>query len=198
MSTWKWIFGMLAVVMASFTAQAGEEYYLVKIKGFDKQIEMTSMSATEYKALEAAVKLEQKYFMAAVAEAAKEWRADELNKGVPFMGNKLTPRTIMMATKYSSSEKATEALSKIEEMQSKKDERDFKSKKRTTKPKDQIKQESEIMTAAALVKTKLDAMISKAGGNAADAKGADAKKVAAGVEAPGGAKVNAAVEKVAK
>ncbi|MEI7881385.1 MAG: hypothetical protein WCI95_10985 [bacterium] len=195
MSQWKWILGMLAVVVTSVTvhAAAAEEYYIVKIKGLDKQLETTSMSAAEYKALDAAVKLEQKFFTAAVAEAAKEWRADELNKGVPFMGNKLAPRTIMMATKYSSSEKASEALTKIEEMQAKKEEREFKSKKRTNKSKEQSQQESDILTAAALVKPKLDAMISKAGGNAADAKGA-----AAGVAAPGGAKVNAAAEKVAK
>ena len=197
MRAWKWITGMGIVVLTSLTVQAGDEYYLVKIKGLDKQTEMKTMSAAEYKALEASIKLEQKYLPQAIAEAAKEWRTDEFNKGIPFVGNKVVPRSILMATKYSTSAKADEALSKIEELQSKKDEREFK--KKTTKSKDKLskeaKSENDILAAVAVVQPKLDALIAKAG--TPEAK-ADAKGVAAGVEAPGGAKVNAAVDKAGK
>ena len=193
MNLGKWIAGILVVVLTSLTVQAGDDFYLVKIKGLDKQTELKTMSGKDYKALEAAIKLEQKYLPQAVAEAAKEWRADEFNKGIPFGGNKLTPRSVMMATKYSSSEKAEEALSKIEELQAKKDERE--SKKKTTKSKDKLskeaKQENEIQAAVAVVQPKLDALIAKAGTP-------EAKGVAVGVEAPGGAKVNAAVDKAGK
>jgi len=197
MSAWKWVMGVMAIILTSLTVQAGDDFYIVKVKGLDKQTDMKTMSAKEYKALEEEIKLEQKYLPVAVAEAAKEWRADEFNKGIPFAGNKLVPRSIMMATKYSSSEKAEEALSKIEELQSKKGDRE--SKKKTTKSKDKLskeaKQENDLMAAVAAVQPKLDALIAK--GGAGEAK-AEAKGGAAGVEAPGGAKVNAAVEKAIK
>lgn len=193
MRAMNWMMGLLIVGLTVLTVQAGEEFYLVKIKGLDKQMEVQSMGATEYKALEAAVKLEQKVFPEAVAEAGKEWRADELNKKTPFAGNKLSPRSIVSAAKYSSSEKATEALTKYEDQQAKKEEREFK-KKAAVKSKEQLKQEADLMSAAALVKTKLDAKVAKAAPGAP----AEVKGVAAGVEAPGGAKVNAAVDKAAK
>lgn len=180
----KWVVGMVAVVVMGLAVQAGEETYLVKIKGLDKQTEMQVLTAAEYKALEATLKLEQKFFPAAIAQVAKEWRADEFNKGISFPGGKLSPRTIMTATKYSSPDKASEALAKIEEMQSKKEDREFK--KKALKSKEQLKLESEIRSAMDLVKPALDALVAGKGGGAA------------GVEAPGGAKVNAAVDKAAK
>jgi hypothetical protein len=125
-----------------------------------------------------------------VAEAAKEWRADELNKGVPFLGNRLAPRTIMTSMKYSTSEKADEALSKYEDLQSKKAEREFnKNKKTKGKGKDKDNKDADLQAALDLVQPKLDALIAKAGG----AGGKDAA-----LEVPGGAKVGAAVEKAGK
>lgn len=188
MSMWKWIVGVVAFGVVSLTVQAGEDFYLVKVKGFDKQVETEVISAAEFKALESAIKLEQKLLPKAVAEAGKEWRADEFNKGIPFAGNKVTPRIIMSATKYASQDKANEALTKFEDLQSKKAERD--SKKKTEKTKEQLKQEGDLAAVAAVVKNKLEELSAKGG--------ADDKGGAAGVEAPGGAKVNAAVEKVRK
>ncbi|MEI8139663.1 MAG: hypothetical protein WCI03_07335 [bacterium] len=193
MSVNKWMLGMVAFVATSLTVQAAsEEFYFVKTKGLDKQIEVKTMSATEYKALEAVIKLEQKYLPAAVAEAAKEWRADELNKGTPFLGNRLTPRTILTSMKYSTSEKAEEALSKYEELQSKKEEREFKKNKTKGKGKDKDNKDADLQAALDLVQPKLDALIAKAGG------AGGGKDAAPGLEVPGGAKVGAAVEKVGK
>ena len=193
MSIWKWMMGVVMVVSFSLTVQAAEEFYLVKSKGLDKQVEMKVMSAAEYKELETTIKLQTKYVPAAITEAAKEWRADELNKGVPFPGNKVSAPLIISTAKFSSSEKATAELTKYEDMQAKKDERE--AKKAKTKSKDQsakeVKQESELRAAAELIKPKLEALIAK--GGAAGAKGAGAD-----LEAPGGAKVNAAVDKVGK
>ena len=58
----KWIVGMMAVVVTSLAAQAADPYFCVKIKGVDKEISMEVMPAADFKTLENAIKLEQKYF----------------------------------------------------------------------------------------------------------------------------------------
>lgn len=194
MRTMSWVMGVWLVGLAALTAGAGEDFYLVKVKGLDKRAVIQVMSTAEFKALEAAIKLEQKYLPKAIAEAGKEWREDDFNKKSPYVGNKLSARTIMSAMKYSSQEKASDALTKAEDLQAKKDEREFS--KKAGKSKDQIRLESDLMTVSALVQTKLDALI--AAGGKADAKAAPAKEGAPAMEVPGGAKVNAAVEKFNK
>ncbi len=184
MSAQKWFVGVLGVIMTASIVCAGEEFYLVRLKGYDKQVEVSLMSAAEFKVLDSEIKLETKLFPKAVADAGKEWRADELNKGIPFAGNKLSPRLIMGSTKYSSNDKATEALSKYDELQSKKTEREFK-KKKVEKSKAQSKQDSETAAAAEIVKAKLASMIAKGAKAGTDVE-----------EDLGGAKVGAAVNKV--
>lgn len=192
MSVSKWFSGVVVVLGTVLSVQAaGDDAYLVKIKGLDKTEQAQVMTVAEYKAFDATIKVEQKLFSQAVATATKEWRADEFNKGIPFAGNKLMARRIISATKYPSSEKASDALTKYEDMQAKKEEREFK--KKTSKSKEQLKLEGEIMTASGIVQKKLDELVAKG-----PAAGADAKGAAAGGEAPGGAKVNAALEKAIK
>jgi len=191
MNAWKWMMGIMMVFALSLTVQAADDYYLVKMKGLDKQTEMKVMSVAEFKELETTIKLETKFLPTAVAEAAKDWRADELNKGVPFPGNKVSAPMIITSTKFSSSEKANAELTKYEELQAKKEEREAKQPKSKDVASKEAKQASERRAAAELIKPKLEALIAKSG--AAGAKGAEAN-----MDVPGGAKVNAAVDKVGK
>lgn len=191
MSAVKWVVGMAVVVLTASRIQAGDESYLVKVKGLDKEVEMQVMTAAEYKALDAAIKAEQKIFPQVVAQAGKEWRADEFNKKAPFLGSKLAPRAIMETKKFPSAEKASEALAKYEDMQAKKEERELNNKKKkAAKSKEQVKMEADIRAVADLVKRKLEEAVAK-GGVVGEAKGG------AALEA-GGAKVNAAVDKDVK
>lgn len=190
MSVSRCMVGLVGLCMAVMTVKAaGEDAYLVKVKGLDKSIQVQVMTAAEYKAFDATIKLEQKLFPQALAAAAKEWRADELNKGVPFLGNKLMARSIAGATKYPSADKASDALTKYEDMQAKKEEREIK--KKSTKSKEQTKAEGDVLNTASVVQKKLDELVART-------TGADAKGAAAGAEAPGPAKDNADGEKAAK
>ena len=196
MRTMSWVMGVWLVGLAALTAAAGEDFYVVKVKGLDKRVAIQVMSMAEFKALEAAIKVEQKFLPKAIAEVGKEWREDDFNKKSPYIGNKLNPRAIMSAMKYSSQEKASDALTKAEELQAKKDDREFS--KKIGKSKDQIRLESDLMTVSALVQTKLDALIAAGGKADTKAAPAPAKEGAPAMEVPGGAKVNAAVEKFNK
>ncbi|MEI6562992.1 MAG: hypothetical protein WCO42_01650 [bacterium] len=188
------IVGAVTVSLSAIMAHAaGEAAYLVKITGFDRKPEVQVMSAADYKAFEKTIKAEQRYFSEAVSQVAKEWRADELNKGIPFAGNKLVPRAIVgTAEKYISLDRANEALSKIEEQQAKREERELKTKKNKTPSKDQLKKDSELSQAAELVKVKLDDMIAK--GTTPGTGVQNAAPGANNMEA-GGVKLNAAANK---
>ncbi len=187
MNAARWIFMLAIVVFAAGKVAAGDDYYLVKVTGSDRKVETLSMPGTEFKELEKTIKLEQKFFQKAVSQVAKEWRADELNKGIPFPGAKLSPRVIAGSQKFSSQEKAEEQLSKTEEQEAKRAEREAKKKQHRRKPKDGGAKEKELERAAELVTAKVEELIAaKAGGGA----GKDAAELDAG-----GAKVGVGIDK---
>jgi hypothetical protein len=163
---------------------AGEAYYIVKVQDMAKEVSTTVMSATEFKALEKTIQQEKQYFSAAVTAAAKEWRENEANKGIPFPGGRVIPRKIMPGSseRFSSSDKAQEKLTAIETLESKRLEREAlkgKTGKNAAKTREEIardsKKESELMAAQELIQNKLTEIIEAkaAGAPAAGAKGAD-------------------------
>ena len=154
----------MAGVMAG-TVHAGEGGYVVKVVGLDRSTEVKTLSETDFRALEKTIKLEQKFFSKAVEMATKEWRADELNKGKPFLGSRLSAPVIAMVQKYPSLEKADAQLTRTQDQEAKKLEK--KGVKKTTSRKAQDDKDGELVQAADLVRIKLDELISKsgAGGN---------------------------------
>lgn len=177
MKTTQWFLGMMAAGLVAGTAlaeEAGkgtekpEPYYLVKMAGMDRTSDTVVVSEAELRDLEKTIKLEQKYFQKAVALAAKEWNAEEINKGIMFPGSMLKPRTIVSSMKYASSEKAEEKLAKLAGLDPKKgdpknDKRRPVARKPVKKtPKPASKQEEILTRAADYVKSKIDTLIAEA------------------------------------
>jgi hypothetical protein len=188
MNAVKWISMLAIVVFTAGKVVAAEDYYLVKLMGSDRKVETLSMPSAEFKTFEKNIKLEQKYFAKAVSQVGKEWRADELNKGIPFPGAKLAPRFIVGSQKFSSQEKADEQLSKIEDQESKRLEREAKKKQNPRrKSKDSESKEKELARAADLVSARVEELI------AAKTEGGTDKE-AANLDA-GGAKVGVGINK---
>jgi hypothetical protein len=184
----RWLAGVVMVGMfagAGFVrAEGAGACYIVKTTGYDRKIVTEMLPEAEFKAFEKTIKLEQKLFPKAVALAAKDWRADEMNKKIPFPGNSLKARSIMSSQKFPSPEKAGEQLTRIENMEAKKAERLAEQEKNSrgrgvTSLKDP-KKEGNLALASDLVKTKLDALVA-GGGSEPGAAG----------PAEGGAKVEA-------
>jgi hypothetical protein len=180
-------------------AEEAGSCYIVKATGYDRKIVTEMLPEAEFKAFEKTIKLEQKHFPKAVALAAKEWRADEMNKKIPFPGNSLKARSIMSSQKFPSSEKAGEQMTRIENMEAKKAERLAEQEKNsrgrgrgrgTGSTKDPKKKEN-LGIAADLVKTKLDALVA---GGGAEAGAAELAEGGAKVEA-GGAQLGAEAKK---
>lgn len=174
----------LAVMMLVFAraVQATEAHVVVKIQDSSKEITTSVMSVPEFKALEKTIQLETQYFPQAIAAAAKEWRENEANKGIPFAGSRVVPRKIVgTPERFTSKEKADAKLMQIEDMESKKAdrlaEREFAKKKALKKSKEELarefKKESELAAAQEAVQAKLAEIIAaKSGGAPApDAKG---------------------------
>lgn len=196
MKTTQWFLGMMAAGLVAVPAmgeEAGkgtekpEPYYVVKIAGMDRTSDTEMMSEAEFRELEKTMKLEQKYFPKALALAAKEWAAEEINKGVMFPGSMLKPRTIASSMKYASSEKAEEKLAKLAGLDPKKkgdaknDKRRPVAKKPVKKtPKPASKQEEILARAADYVKSKIDTLIAEA-----PAAGAPAAPAPAAIDAGG-------------
>ena len=180
------VLGLVAACFAAGTVRGGESCYLVKTAGFDRKVEMQTMSESEYKAFSQTIKQEQKYFSKALAIVARDWRADELNKGIAFPGSRLVTRTIMGAQKFASQEKADEQLSKYQDQEAKKLEREAAHEKRNpqrNKNKSKSAQEmkeAELTRAADQVKAKLEELIAKAGGGASEGAPAAAADIRAG------------------
>lgn len=181
----------LVVVMTASGAfaAAGESYMLVKLMGYDKKPTMEIMSATEYKEFQKQVKLEQRYFQKALAQASKEWREDKVNKGISFPISHLAPRTITGDRRFSSQEKADAELQQFNEMMDKRDEREAKRNSRSRKA--ALDKEKEVVAsrAAELIKVVLEDVIAKA------SEGPSEKGEKAPVQEVGGAKVGAGVLK---
>ena len=185
----RWLVGVVMAGMfagAGFVrAEEGGACYIVKTTGYDRKIVTEMLPEAEFKALEKVIKLEQKYFPKAVALAGKEWRADEMNKKIPFPGNVLKARAIMASQKFPSAEKAGEQMTKIENQEARKAERQAELEKNSrgrgvTSLKDP-KKEGNIALAIDLVKTKLDALVAGGGSEpgaagAAEPAEADVKK----------------------
>ncbi len=185
----RWLVGVVMVGMfagAGFVrAEGGSACYIVKTTGYDRKIVTEMLPEAEFKAFEKTIKLEQKYFPKAVALAGKEWRADEMNKKIPFPGNVLKARAIMASQKFPSAEKAGEQMTKIENQEARKAERQAELEKNSrgrgvTSLKDP-KKEGNIALAIDLVKTKLDALVAGGGSEpgaagAAEPAEADVKK----------------------
>jgi hypothetical protein len=113
----RWLVGVVVVGMlagAGFVRAEGaaSACYIVKIIGSDRKATLEILPEAEFKALEKTIKLEQKYFSKAVSLAAKDWREDKLNKGAPFPGAMLKPRTIMTSQKFPTMEKGGEQMTK--------------------------------------------------------------------------------------
>lgn len=176
----------VAVCMALFPLRGrAEGYVLVKTQDMTKKTTTEVMSDTEFKALEKAIQMENRYFQQALQLAAKAWREDELNKGTPFAGSRLMPRKIVGSVeKFSDQEKAQKKLTAIEDMESRKEERarereiankGGKAKKSKEELIKEFDRENALMSAAEAVKAKLDELISaKAAAGAAGAGGAAA------------------------
>ena len=186
---------VLSCLMAGIV-RAAEEGYLVKVVGLDRKAEWSALSETDFKNLEKTIKLEQKYFSKAVELAGKEWRADELNKGVNFPGSRLTPRMIMQKDKHPSLEKASAWLTKIQDQESKKTDKSGGKKGSSKKGKlsPQETRDAELSQAISLVKTKLDDLVSK-GGSTVNAAGPEAKADAKDGKAVNKADAKEAVKK---
>ncbi len=170
-------------------AEEAGSCYIVKATGYDRKIVTEMLPEAEFKALEKTIKLEQKYFSKAVALAGKEWSADEMNKKTPFPGGMLKPRTIVSSQKFSSSAKAGEQLTKLENMEAKRAERLAEQEKntrgrgrgRSAVSKKDLKKEGNLALAAGLVKTKLDALVAGGGSEpGAAGKVEEGAKVGAG------------------
>lgn len=181
------ILGLVAACCAVGPVRGGESSYLVRTAGFDRKVEMQTMSEAEYKAFAQTIKLEQKYFAKAVSLVAKDWRADELNKGIVFPGSRLVARNIMGAQRFASQEKADEQLSKYQDQEAKKLEReaahDKRGNQRNRNNKSKTSQEmkeAELTRAADQVKAKLEELIAKAGGGSSEGAAAPAADIRAG------------------
>lgn len=165
----RWLVGVVVAGMfvgAGFVrAEEGSARYIVKTTGYDRKIVMEILPEAEFKALEKTIKLEQKYFPKAVALAGKDWRADEMNKKIPFPGNMLKPRNIMMAQKFPSAEKAEEQLTKLENTEA---------RKVAVSQKDP-KKEGNLALAVDVVKIKLDTLVANGGIEPGVAKPAEAE-----------------------
>ncbi|MEI6787554.1 MAG: hypothetical protein WCL49_03650 [bacterium] len=188
-----WIIGVVITGMLAGTgsawAEGGTACYVVKTMGFDRKIVTEMMPEADFKALEKTIKLEQQFFPKAVALAGKDWRADEMNKKIPFPGNMLKARTIMASQKFPSAEKAGEQMTKYENQEAKKAERQAELEKNSrgrgaTALKDS-KKEGNIALAIDLVKAKVDALVA----------GGGSEPGAAGPAEAGGAKVEADAKK---
>lgn len=207
MKTLRWL-SVLAVGLVAVAAWAGEEGYLVKVVGCDRKTEWQTMSETDFKSLEKIMKLEQKFFPKAVELAGKDWRTDELNKGITFPGSRLACRSIMTAQPFPSLEKAEAQLNRLQDQEARKLEKQLEKDKKAgvkkVKTKSQDAKEAETMRAMDLVQAKLMELVGKAGGDTnamaseiraplaveekGDAKGVKAGEKVAEKEAKGGAK----------
>jgi len=162
-----WLAGLMMMGCMTGAVMAAEEGYLVKVIGFDRKAEWQAMTETDYKVFEKSIKLEQKFFPKAVELAGKDWRTDELNKGVAFPGSRLMCRSIGSAQPFPSLEKAEAQLNRIQDQEAKK--LDRKGTAGAKKPnKAQETKEMELVQASDLVKTKLAELVTKAGGDAKD------------------------------
>jgi hypothetical protein len=185
-------------VMLAGWAQAGESFYLVKLQSMDRRTERQVMNAADYKELQITLKKESKVFSKAVSEAQKAWQADELNKGIPFCGGRLTERKILGTETFSSQEAADAALSRYEESEARRKARQEDRKKeqaqmmsrmrgnqntasKKIKEEREAKREKDLAYAAEQVQSKVSELLGKesagAAGEAKEAKGEGAEKV---------------------
>lgn len=164
----QWLMGAVVGLVLAGPVLAGDDFYLVKLINYDRKRETVMMSGEEYKTLIKNMKLEEKYFAKAVADVAKEWRADEANKGIAFPAGRLTPRSILSFQKFPSQQKADQQLSRLQDQEAKKAERAAEQAKsnrnaKKTKSKSEEAKEAEAARAADLVKAKVEEYLAKAG-----------------------------------
>lgn len=88
--------GMLATSLLAATNLLAQSAYLVTITDMRKNSTYEVMSREDLKTLQERLKLETRYFPAALAAAKKAWEADAMNKGIPFAGSGLSPRKMRM------------------------------------------------------------------------------------------------------
>lgn len=152
-----------------------EGYVIVRVQDMLKKTTTEMMTESEFKALDKKIQMENRYFQQAVQIAAKEWRADELNKGTAFAGGRLMARKIAgTPERFSSQEKAQQKLTAIEDLESRKAFRTREKEAGNKKSKEELAKEYEkeavLSSAAELVQAKLEELISaKAAGPAAGA-----------------------------
>lgn len=203
MKTARWLLGVMAAGVVAGTVMAeeagtgamkAEPYYIVKTVGFDRRNDVLSISETELRAMEKTIKLEQKYFSKALSLAAKEWRDDEINKGILFPAAMLKPRTILSSVKYASAAKAEEQLNRLADLDAKKRDRNAEKEKRRPgstragkKDSKSLPKKDEILFRAAdLVKSKIESIMAETPAEGAPA--APAKPAAPAAIDAGGAK----------
>jgi hypothetical protein len=85
---------------------AMETYCVVKVSDFMKAETYEVMKAAEVRELNAQIQRETKVFMKAEELVAREWKADELNKGTPFPGGRVSTRKAEIKGQFPSEEKA--------------------------------------------------------------------------------------------
>ncbi len=175
----------ISVLLAGFLLalplrSLAEGYVIVKWQDMLKKATTEMMTESQYKVLEKTIAMEGRYFPQAVQLAAKEWREDELNKGTPFAGSRLTARKIVgTPERFSNQEKAQQKLTAIEDLESKKQ---FRAREKELANKGQKKSKEELAreyekegalsSAAQLVQTKLEELISAKTANPAGGGGA--------------------------
>lgn len=142
---------MIALItMWSGVAQA-ETVSVVQTTDMRGQTEYSVVTRDEYSALQKEIKEESAVFMAAVAEAKKEWESDKENK-LPFQGSRIKLRSVRkIGSDYMDREKAEKKRSQLEDRASAKqvEEMDKASKKaKQKKPNDEEVAREETRTKA--------------------------------------------------
>jgi hypothetical protein len=172
------VFCVLAAVTCPLRASAGDKYIIVKKTGIDKTAEYVILGVDDAKQLQKDMALQ-----------AKDWKADEANKGVPFPSAKLGQPKFEVKDQLTNAEEAQKKLEAYVAHAEKQDGRDVKKSTKMTE-RDKKKEEEEadkarvVEAACGLVEEKLEELVAKEKEKAGGAKPAGDDAGAGGDDAP--------------
>ena len=133
------------VTLWSGRGWAGESFVVVRLADMLREDAYQVMSGDEFKQLQKQLALEERNFQKAVAQAADEWRKDEMNKTTPFPGNRLAPRKVIgQAETFASRDKADERLNQYETREGNKRARELDKAKKTKSAVEKAKEDREM------------------------------------------------------